>query len=325
MQRSHHDPRGRRAWAVLTVMLIVACPKRQDSEVPEPAAGAEGDAARAGGGAPSEPGEVILVGTPVDEPIRLSWRERAFVDAEAFKKDNPIVYMRVKTAVPDDDDPDDPAFQAAVAQDPRSAAVLLARVQSPREPDEVRLACARQLPLTGGDWSDGAAELIRFEGDAAVRKELILTMRFAAADAAVVGLRRALTDEEPELRAAAARTAGSQPAAAALEAELSAVLAGDPDWEVRVEAARALGRLKVAGAASALTAALDDRDWRVRREALVALDLIDHDQAVANPRVQAAVRDRAPQVAAQAKKILRGAAAAPARVAPPRLAAPPPP
>lgn len=310
MQRAIRRTRTRAITSVLLTMALSACPKGHESESPDgdgssaawtppptPAAGADVDA------------EVTLVGTPVPEPPRLTWRERIFVDAESLKKDDPPLYMRIKTAVPEGDDPDDPAFQAIVTKDPRAAAVLLARIQSTKEPDDVRVALIRQLPFTNGEWSEAAAHLIRYEAEPAVRRELILAMRFAAGEHAVTGLRRALSDEEPELRAAAARIAGFHRGSVALEAELVAHLIGEPDWETRVEVARTLGRLRLSGAFSALVTALDDRDWRVRRESLIALDLIDHDQAVANARVQAAARDRNPQVAAQAKRMLKATAA----------------
>lgn len=308
MQSAIRRTRTRAITSVLLTMALSACPKGHETEEPD----GEGPTAwtppptPAAGAAP-EDREVTLVGTPVPEQPRLTWRERIFVDSESLKKDDPPLYMRVKTAVPEGDDPDDPAFQAIVTKDPRAAAVLLARIQSTKEPDDVRIALIRQLPFTNGEWSEAAAHLIRYEAEPSVRRELILAMRFAASEHAVTGLRRALSDEEPELRAAAARIAGFHQAAVALEAELVAHLIGEPDWETRVEVARTLGRLRLGGAFSALVTALDDRDWRVRRESLIALDLIDHDQAVANARVQAAARDRNAQVAAQAKRMLKGA------------------
>jgi HEAT repeat protein len=123
----------------------------------------------------------------------------------------------------------------------------------------------------------------------------------------VTGLRRGLVDEEPELRAEAARIACLVPAASALEVDLVSRLFEDSDWETRVEAARALGRLKLVGAYSALIGALDDRDGRVRLAVLVSLDQIDPEQTREHPRVEKATRDRSAQVAALAKRLRRGA------------------
>jgi len=303
MQRSEHK-RGSFAAAAAIALALTACPRAQETANPEEEAQAAAEA-RAAEEARAE-AEAAAADVPAGPP--LSWRERAFLDYESFKKSEPILYMEVRTAIPDEDDPDDPRFQELVTRDPRASAVLLTRIASAKEPDEVRAALASQLPYTRGDWGEGAAELIRFEPEAKVRRELIEAMHYAPGEHAVNGLRRGLVDEEPELRAESARIACLVPAAAVLEVELVSRLFEDSDWETRMEAARALGRLRLAGAYSALIGALDDRDGRVRLAVLVSLDQIDPEQTREHPRVEKATRDRSAQVAALAKRLRRGAA-----------------
>lgn len=304
MQRSEHYRRSL-AVAATIALALTACPRAQETSIPSEEAAAAAEAKAAEEARAAEAAEAAAADVPAGP--QLSWRERAFLDYESFKKAEPILYMEVRTAIPDDDDPEDPRFQALVTRDPRASAVLLTRIASAKEPDEVRAALANQLPYTRGDWGEGAAELIRFEPEATVRRQLIEAMHYAPGEHAVNGLRRGLVDEEPELRAEAARIACLVPAASALEVDLVSRLFEDSDWETRVEAARALGRLKLVGAYPALIGALDDRDGRVRLAVLVSLDQIDPEQTREHPRVEKATRDRSAQVAALAKRLRRGA------------------
>lgn len=307
--------RWRLAALLVALPLLAACPPAEtrppegggaptDSSPLPPLAypdlGASTPAATPAGGAPA--------GDAAETP-QLTWQQRLAIDIDGFKRDDALLYMKVRTAIPDDDDPNDPAFIALLTRDRRSAAVILARLLSRSEPVEARIALAEQLPFTRGDWDEGASVLIRLDPDAAVRKALVGTMRFAKAPHASAGLANGLRDEEAEVRAAAARIAGFQPDAATIEGAMVECLLGDSEWEARAAIARSFGALGLRSAFSALIGALGDRDPRVRIEALRALERIDPTAAAATPEVREQARSRDSRVAEAARRILRAASA----------------
>ena len=312
------------ALFALFALLLSACPKGQDTTPPrEPSADEtkrtnSGDGLQEGSQSmdPADwvppPGVDSLVpqggqasGGVEAVPI-LSWQQRMAIDIELFKRDDAIRYIKVKTAIPESGDADDPEFIALLSGDPRSAAVILRRLMSSIEPLQVRAALAEQLPYTGGDWQEGAVVLIRIDPDAAVRKALVETMRYAEAPHAAEGLRRGLGDEVRAVRSAAARIAGFVPEAAKIEAELLTRLKEDSDWETRAAVAHSLGALGLDSAFSSLVAAaLEDRDPRVQVAALVALERIDVVRAAANDRVKALRRSPEARVSAAARRLIK--------------------
>jgi len=197
------------------------------------------------------------------------------IDVDSFKQDDALRYMRVRTAVPNEEDSDDPEFIALLSGDPRSAAVILQRLMSASEPLELRTALVQQLPYTRGDWQEAGAVLIKIDPDWQVRKALVETMRYAEAPHAAIGLRSGLEDETPAVRAAAGRTAAFQQSATLIEAELLTTLRDDPDWETRAAVAHSLGILKLGSAFPGLVTALADRDPRVRLATLLSLERLD--------------------------------------------------
>jgi len=81
-----------------------------------------------------------------------------------------------------------------------------------------------------------------------------------------------LSSPDPELRIAAARALGRLPAPEAAAALIAAL--ADPAWPVRAAAAGALGRLRVPAAIGPLAARLTDTGWWVRRHSAYALRAI---------------------------------------------------
>ncbi len=227
------------------------------------------------------------------------------IDVESFKREDAIRYIKVKTAIPESGDADDPEFIALLSGDPRSAGVILQRLMSSVEPLEIRAALAEQLPFTRGDWQEGAVVLIRIDPDAAVRKALVETMRYAGAPHAAEGLRRGLGDEVRAVRSAAARIAGFQPEAAKIEADLLTRLKEDKDWETRAAVAHSLGALGLGSAFSSLVSALEDRDPRVQVAALVALERLDVGRAAALDQVKALRRSPEARVSAAARRLIQ--------------------
>jgi len=90
-----------------------------------------------------------------------------------------------------------------------------------------------------------------------------------------------------------------------ISADLHAALR-DPVWQVRAQAATALGRLGDPGAVDDLEHAMADRSWWVRTNAAIALGELGEAGAIALERV-AAGRD--PYAAERAREALQGVAA----------------
>jgi hypothetical protein len=286
------------------VGLLAGCPPREETDTPTDV-GAAPPPERVDPSTWVPPPSVDAPPTAdPDATPTLTWKQQMAVDIDSFKRDDALRYMKVRTAFPDEDNPEDPEFIALLSGDPRSAGVIIQRLLSASEPPEIRAILAAQLPYTRGRWQEGAAVLIRLDPDAAVRKALVETMRYSEPPHALVGLQSGLEDEDPAVRSAAARTAGFLPAATLLEADLLEVLQSDPDWETRAAVAQSLGALKIESALPGLVAALDDRDRRVRLAALLALERIDVVAAAQLDEVQALARTTG-SLATTARRILK--------------------
>ncbi len=322
--------RGRRRatgliWPSVLAALLTACPKGQATTPPTGASGIAGNSGtpRGQGSQVVDPDDWVpppgvrpeegsyaehQATDPSENPEAvptLNWKQRMAIDVDSFKRDDAMRYIKVKTAIPESGDADDPEFIALLSSDPRSAGVILQRLMSAVEPLEVRAALAEQLPYTRGDWQEGAAVLIRIDPDAAVRKALVETMRYAESPHAAEGLRRGLGDEAAAVRSAAARIAGFVPDASRIEEDLLARLKKDRDWETRAAVAHSLGALELRSAFLSLTEALADRDPRVQVAALVALERIDVVAAAALDQVKALRRSPEARVSAAARRLIQ--------------------
>lgn len=106
--------------------------------------------------------------------------------------------------------------------------------------------------------------------------------------AAVPGLLDALHDDDPRLRAAAAKSLGEIGDAAAVP-ELLRAMNTDPDGNIRWQASGALSKIGEA-AVPGLAEALKDEDWKVRRSAAEALSGMREPSAL--PALIEAMTDR---------------------------------
>lgn len=158
--------------------------------------------------------------------------------------------------------------------DPRVARVFLDRLESGTESEGVRAALVDALPRTGGEYADAVIVLLEKERSPIVRAAYIHTARRAPGKQAIAIAQRGLGDSSPEVVAEAIRATASLPDGAKLAGSLRASLSsGDPT--VRMEAARALGILRVTVAKSELDALANDASPEVRREATRAISRID--------------------------------------------------
>jgi HEAT repeat protein len=103
-------------------------------------------------------------------------------------------------------------------------------------------------------------------------------------------IERRLTAADLDLRVAAARALGRMQAVECATALIGALK--DPEWQVRAQAARALGRVRAPLAMHALAARLGDPSWWVRRHAAYALMELGEDGQGALRHVVATTTDR---------------------------------
>lgn len=166
-------------------------------------------------------------------------------------------------------------FTDPAIEDPAAAPLLLARLDSGEDSPAVRAALAEALSRTGADYAAEVAARIPNERDARVREILVFTLnRRADSPDAHPGLVAGLQDDEPAVRAAAARALASRSDGASFGDSLIGLLSDD-DAQVRADAARSLGVLKVATATDALAGLLADPSADVRLNSLRAIDRID--------------------------------------------------
>jgi len=225
-------------------------------------------------------------------PIALDWRARLAIAIKALQADDPDRLARLDKLQPTRSGrADDLSFGQAELHDPRAAAVLLRRLLRGEEPIAVRCALVDALPATGGDWQEGAAALIGIDAAPQVRKRLVEVMRYADAPHSVHGLRLGFKDEDPEIKVAAARTAGFSRQGPDLFAELYSSTF-DTDWDLRAAAVQALGMLRLPQSRELLLKALYDEEREVRLQGLLALEQLDPDGVIYLPEIDRLARDR---------------------------------
>lgn len=289
---------------------------------PRPAAPKDMSSGTSANGVGSAPG------SPAPAP-RLDWRARVAVAIEALQKSDPALLDRIDRLQPDREVEGAVFFSQAELQDPRVAPVLLRRLLRSADPVKVRVALVDALPLTGGDWQEGAAALVALDASPRVRKQLVEVLRYAAPPHSVHGLRLGFRDEDPEVNIAAARTAGFARGGAELFPELYSSTF-DADWDLRAAAVQALGMLKLPKSREVLLKALADEEREVRLQAFLALEQLDPEGILWLPQLEALARDRkSHRIARKAELMLRkrraaekaarqaGAAPTAARVVPP--------
>lgn len=144
------------------------------------------------------------------------------------------------------------------------------------DPDAfVRMTAAVLL----GDFEDPAvasplAERLLHDEDWMVRWRAAESLGTIGGEVAVDALAEGMSDPLQKVRLAS--VIGISRHAPAVHVEmLSRLVRDDPEWEVRVQAARALGRSRDPAAGPALEAALDDSNEFVRSAAAYALSLLD--------------------------------------------------
>jgi HEAT repeat protein len=130
-----------------------------------------------------------------------------------------------------------------------------------------RVALLRAFGSAG--LPDLAAALERGTGESAMDRAVIEVLGLGAHEPAADAIERRLQDPEVEIRVASARALGRLAAVTATTSLMGALQ--DEEWPVRAQAARALGRIRAPMALLELPSRLTDPAWWVRRHAAYAL------------------------------------------------------
>ncbi|MEX2173928.1 MAG: HEAT repeat domain-containing protein [Pirellulaceae bacterium] len=127
--------------------------------------------------------------------------------------------------------------------------------------------------LSPADQERIAQELavrVKIETSPTMRVELVRALGELPTESARTALTESLSDENPKVRVVACKGLGQRPAAGTLET-LGSVVASDTDLDVRIAAARELGKFKDPAAAQALRVALDENDAALQSVAMESL------------------------------------------------------
>lgn len=229
------------------------------------------------------------------------WRVRQQSALLLGWRSKPELYARFQTESPLATRAGIPRFRGEELGDPSLAPLMLERLLQGTEPEN-ELALIELLPRTGGDWAQAFVELGPKHQDPRVRGVMVASLRWAPTEPALTGMRAAMRDAEPSVRAEAARAAGWHVDGAALATELTRALR-DGDAEVREMAARSLGYRRVKSAFDALIPLLSDPAAGVRLQSLHALERLDASRLSALRELESLRSDPDPKVARAAEKL----------------------
>lgn len=234
--------------------------------------------------------------------VAADWKASAAERADKVRTDDPERFLAVDGLQPIKTRKGTPRFVGQAVRDPAAADVLLGRLAAGEEDPLVRAALVEALPRTGGEYGAELVAMLADETDADVRVVMVAALERADAASAHAGLVSALGDEDPIVRAEAARVASMRTDGAALAGELELAL-GDETPQVRAAAARTIGVLQVADARDTLVAGLTDSDARVRLQSLRAIDRIDPAYAASLPQLATLQGDADARVARVADRL----------------------
>lgn len=160
-------------------------------------------------------------------------------------------------------------FSTSEIHQAAAAEAFLRRLRAGDESAAVRLALVEALPRTGGAFADELVAYLPLEADALVRGAIVATARRAPATAASLLVAHGFADAAADVRAEAARAAASLADGAQFHAQLAHALTDD-QADVRQAAATSIGVLGLAAGSGALLAATRDTNPDVRVAALRA-------------------------------------------------------
>lgn len=242
----------------------------------------------------------------------LTWQQRTAGAIGDLQEKDPERYKKLSRLQPNRTVGTEKQYTQAIAQDPRAAPVFIKRLLNGSDSIAVRLALVDALPSTGGDWQEAAAALVAIDASPRVRKQLVETMRYVSPPHDIAGLRHGFQDEDPDVRAAAARTVGFARDGIGLFQEVVS-MTFDDDWDIRAAAAQSLGKFQHEAGWPQLLRMLSDPRPEVRLQVLISLEHLDPEATRQLPELDKLASDRQnPRVASLARRLKAGPAKAPA-------------
>jgi len=267
---------------------------------------------------PSRPATPPPAAAPPTRPavpaavVALTWQQRTAIAVAEMQDKDPARYKKLSTLQPNRRVGDEKQYTQTIAQTPDAAAVFLKRLLNGSDSVAVRLALVDALPATGGDWQEGVAALVAIDASPRVRKKLIEALRYVPPPHDVTGLRNGFNDEDVQVRAAAARTAGFAREGIGLFQEVVS-MTFDEDWDVRAAASQSLGKFGHKAAWPQLLRMLGDPHPEVRLQVLIALEHLDPEATRQLPELDKLASDRQnPRLASLARRLKAGPAKPPA-------------
>ncbi|MEM6990538.1 MAG: HEAT repeat domain-containing protein [Myxococcota bacterium] len=234
--------------------------------------------------------------------VTQDWKATAEVQSEEAAADDPALAAAVTALEPIRTRKGTLRFVGDSVRNPEAAPVLLARLAAGVDDPRMRAALVEALPRTGGDYGPAVAAMLTEETDADVRVVMVAALQRADAVSAHDGLVNALRDEDPAVRAEAARVASMREDGSALAGELQTAL-GDETPQVRAAVARTIGVLSLTDARDGLLPGLRDADAEVRLQSLRAVGRIDPSFAQGLADMTALRADTDARVAAAANRL----------------------
>lgn len=194
-------------------------------------------------------------------------------------------------------------FSDARLVQPAAAPLLLKRLQSGSESEDLRHALIIALPQTQGEYAAEAVEIFKTERSEVLRAALVDSMRLANDSAAALeGLKLGMDDASTQVRIRAAFAIGRRADGLAL-ADVLANALGDTDAKLQATAARALGNLGAADVFDKVVPLVASREADVRLESLRALGRMDADRAAALPELTKLSQDSDERIRTAASKV----------------------
>jgi hypothetical protein len=139
---------------------------------------------------------------------------------------------------------------------------------------ELRKKAPHLPPAEQEETSAQLAARLKEEKTPVLRAEFVRTLAEFPTKAGQEAVLAALTDEAASVRIVACKAAGKQPTTEGAQA-LGEIVRGDAEMDVRVAAARELGKYRGLNAAPALRPALDDRDPALQLAAVQSLESLE--------------------------------------------------
>lgn len=134
---------------------------------------------------------------------------------------------------------------------------------------QVRATSSHMSPPEQQRLAQEISDVLAMEKSATMRAELVRTLGVLPCPISLVALEGASTDNDADVRAAAAQALAGQQGPDAVK--LLAQLTGDADLDVRIEAAKALGKHNGPEVSQALALCLDEHDPAIQRVTMESL------------------------------------------------------